>query len=64
MGVESVIPLPAGPLRHAPLAVACWLAAGDGLIWWMSATGRDGWTLSARDIFEERREPAVLTLPV
>lgn len=50
VGVASVYPLPAGPIRYAPLVVAVWLSLGVGVTLFISRTGREDWLRKASEV--------------
>jgi amino acid transporter len=54
VGIASVNPLPAAPLRYAPVVVIAWLFAGLLFVWLMSRTGHETWLSTAGLIPEER----------
>jgi amino acid transporter len=53
VGVKSVVPLPASPLRYAPAVVAFWLAAGCAVVWLMKRGGHESWLRKAGEVFGE-----------
>lgn len=47
VAVQSVVPLPAAPLRYAPLVVLGWLLLGVAVLWRMRRRGQEDWLLRA-----------------
>jgi amino acid transporter len=51
---KSLNPLPAAPVRYAPIVAALWLVFGLGVLWALRRRGRQEWrTLSQRTFQEE-----------
>ena len=54
VGYNSIVPLPAAPVKWAPVLVGAWLIAGIVLVWAVSRTGREEWLLKAGQVAYER----------
>jgi amino acid transporter len=53
VGYKSVVPLPAAPVKYAPLILAGWLVAGAVLLVWQNARGNREWLAQAQLAMEE-----------
>lgn len=53
VGVASIVPLPEGPLRYAPVLIMGWIVAGLILLWLMRRHGKEYWLLKAGEVAQE-----------
>jgi amino acid transporter len=53
VGYKSVVPLPAAPVKYAPLILAGWLVLGAGLLLWQNSRGNKEWLAKAQLAMEE-----------
>ena len=54
VGYKSIIPLPAAPIRYAPILVLGWLILGAVLLVVMRRAGRESWLLKAGQVAYDR----------
>jgi amino acid transporter len=53
VGYKSVVPLPAAPVKYAPLIGIGWLLIGAGLLLWQNARGNKEWLAKAQLAMED-----------
>jgi amino acid transporter len=53
VGYKSVVPLPAAPVKYAPLILVGWLLIGAGVLLWQRARGNREWLSKAQLAMEE-----------
>jgi amino acid transporter len=53
VGYKSVVPLPAAPVKYAPLILIGWLLLGAALLVWQRARGNHEWLAKAQMAMEE-----------
>jgi hypothetical protein len=60
VGYKSVVPLPAAPVRYAPIILLGWLVAGAAVLVWQNARGNREWLAKAQLAMDEtaQRETA------
>ena len=53
VGYKSVVPLPAAPVKYAPLIGIGWLLVGAGVLLWQNARGNKEWLAKAQLAMED-----------
>jgi hypothetical protein len=50
---KSLNPLPAAPVRYAPIVAGLWLVFGLLVLWTLQRSGRDRWKTLAQETFPD-----------
>ena len=58
---KSLDPLPAAPVRYAPIVAGLWLVFGLLTLWGLHRSGRQEWRTLSQEIFDDREDTAIPT---